>query len=129
MQSSSEPYSALPLLTAVVIAGAGLVWGKLLYRRREEAQDSLTIAQRDVQTATAAEIWRRIERDEVAEGFQHLRDRLSDLKGELAEAHAKAAKERTGLKMLELENERLHAQHKCDEETIRRLGGGGGEGR
>lgn len=126
MQSSSEPYSALPVITAILIAGAGLVWGKLLYRRREEAQDLLTIAQRDVQTATAAEIWRRIERDEVAEGFQHLRDRLSDLKAELEEAHEKAGTERTRLKMLELENERLHAQHKCDEETIRRLQRGGG---
>lgn len=124
MQPSPEPYSsALPPLAAVLIAGAGLVWGKLLYLRREHAQESLTIAQREVQQATAAEIWRRIERDEVAEGFQHLRDRVSDLKAELEEAHSRAGAERTRLKLLELENERLHAQHRCDQAGIEELRG------
>lgn len=121
MQPSPEPSQALPFLTAVVIAGAGLVWGKLLYRGREKAEDSLTIAQRKVQEATADEIQSRTMREERAAVLTDLRDRIRDLKDELRDVEARRETERAGSELLALQNERLQAQHKCDQHELTEL--------
>jgi hypothetical protein len=121
MQSAPSLTSALPLLIPALAAAAGLLWGKFLYRRREAAQDSLTIAQREVQVATADEIRHRIEREERAAALSELRERVADLKADLQSAKGAREVEAARVRLLEEQNEKLQAQHKCDQAEVGEL--------
>jgi hypothetical protein len=99
----------------------GILGGKFLYRRRDAAQDSLTIAQREVQVATAEEIHARIERDERAAALSELRERVADLKADLQGARAAREVELARVRLLEEQNEKLQAQHKCDQAEVGEL--------
>lgn len=119
--ASADLSHALPLLVPVLAAALGALGGRLLYRRREAAQDSLTIALRGVQEATAEEIHRRIEREERAATIFELRERIRDLKEDLKRAEARRKTERAGAELLALQNERLDAQRRCDRAEIEEL--------
>lgn len=90
----------------------------ILLLRRWPSEKALTEGQAAVQEATAEQIRAQTRRDDRAADLAVFKESLARLKAELRV-------ERQRVKVLEKQNEDLHAQHRCDLAEIERLKGGG----
>jgi len=120
-QHSADLADALLRFAPYVIAFAGPVWGLLLYRRREAAQQEVSIADARVKHETAEEIEARRARDDRKAFVDELRGRIDNLRAQLQELKDERETERVRVKMLEQQNEQLNARHTCDQTTIKEL--------